>query len=1111
MRCVVVQAFLVILALTIRGADAAEEESRLLESFRQIVEKEPLDGPTFVRMCELAEKGEGLVALEEQYRKRGQEEPRNDVIPVILGHLSSYREDPAEALRWYREAARRNPRSWFASYYEAKVLAELSRGGEALETLRRGMPLAAGGRRSRMHLTLMASTAAALRDADATRDAVRRLLSLEGADVFAHRDAAGYYEEAGLVDEAIEEHRRIVELSRSDPYQAVRSLLAVAQLSRDARRPEAAEQALEEAKWLVSPDNPMRSTIVREEAGLFRAEDRMGDLLGRYGKHLSENPLDLQSRVEYARLLREEGDLARALEEYDSCVRVSRGSRAMLKEAGETALRAGDAKRLVRYAGMLEGGMSSTPEDFVAVAKWYERAGDPGRRAGAILSAQKSLGNDPRSLMRFSAELVSSGFVKEARDLLSALAGRNDLSAEVLVALADAQASAGDAPACAKTLEGVLSGNASRLDLVLDVARRAREDAFGELGAKAYTRAIELADSRWDILREAAKALSGTDEATAALPTWWKLAREGPTDELRNEAEDEIIQSHERSSSLAGLRDECARGLEASGDETSAILLGKLALRGGSPASAVEFFRDLARKNPKSPRAVRLLEGALAAEGSYAEAMECAERLLAMDPARARDHYQRAIDYGFARKDLAVTRKWVERLIASLPTDAEAHGLALAAFERLGDEGRALEEARKAVALSQGAARPLEALASLLERTGAFEEAAAVYERMFKKVAAGGGGFSVLAAARKLARLAVILDRVDRTDRLLRTSLRLHRGDLIYYEALAGFLAELARPQEASEVYASAFRAVEDRRALLELLARRGAELSGAGPPLDFALGLAHSDAGLAPDQAFIVADFLLRAGRVERARDVLEGGVANLEADEKLPAALGVAGLFLIREAPDEAVRWLEHARGEAPESPALEFALASAQERAGNRQAASRLFFDLFEKLLAPAALARFRAECVATSQGKPSFPGGSANALGLPEPTDEAQVLHAVMDRLVEAWEGGGQLEELGAQVEKGSAKPPEAYRLLETIYVRLRRNDGRLLRLYGEARERWPDDVLWLEKYAALAKNLGEDARAVEAYEELLVKRKDQAERYRTEILSIFLRSSDAEGL
>ncbi|MFH0964910.1 MAG: tetratricopeptide repeat protein, partial [Planctomycetota bacterium] len=47
--------------------------------------------------------------------------------------------------------------------------------------------------------------------------------------------------------------------------------------------------------------------------------------------------------------------------------------------------------------------------------------------------------------------------------------------------------------------------------------------------------------------------------------------------------------------------------------------------------------------------------------------------------------------------------------------------------------------------------------------------------------------------------------------------------------------------------------------------------------------------------------------------------------------------------------------------------------------------------------------------------------------------------------------------------------------------------------------------------ALAKNLGEDARAVEAYEELLVKRKDQAERYRTEILSIFLRSSDAEGL
>ena len=101
----------------------------------------------------------------------------------------------------------------------------------------------------------------------ATRSAVTRLLEVEGADVFAKPDAAGLYEEAGMLAEAIEEHTEIVNAPDQDPHRRALSLLAIARLADRLGRFAQAREALRRAKGQVGAGQTRQQNLVKIQIG----------------------------------------------------------------------------------------------------------------------------------------------------------------------------------------------------------------------------------------------------------------------------------------------------------------------------------------------------------------------------------------------------------------------------------------------------------------------------------------------------------------------------------------------------------------------------------------------------------------------------------------------------------------------------------------------------------------------------------------------------------------------------------------------------------------------------------------------------------------------------
>jgi len=463
------------------------------------------------------------------------------------------------------------------------------------------------------------------------------------------------------------------------------------------------------------PGDPVRLALL---GSLYEELGESAKAIETYRRALAVDPRQIDLHVRLIHLLQSNGDLDRAIAEYETLIRASPGNPQFVFEECDALLQQGDRARALKLVTDLEARASNDDEVLSRVADFLARIGE----------ADRSL----RVLQH-----------------LAATNGATDPGH--LVDLGDRYFQDGDAKLAVQTWLRILAVVQPRAKALSALGEVYLEHDMSSEAVAAYRQAVQLEPANLGSKKGLAAALERTHafrEARALYEEIVVRAAETGDKALARECRSRIV---------------TLWGMERILDQQVPVLARQFA---GTPPD-LEAGRMLAeallhlRKLPEAEAALRgvialapgdaeahlALERVLVQENKIADAIVVLEHLATLDPKRAREIYQRMAEYAVKiyHDDEAI--EYAERVVELNPDDAEGHRHLAEMYRSKTDIDRAIAEFRAAIAHNDRLFVVYFELADLLLSKGKVDEA----DRLFRSVIRGAPDEELVARAARLS------------------------------------------------------------------------------------------------------------------------------------------------------------------------------------------------------------------------------------------------------------------------------------------------------------------------------------------------------------------------
>ncbi|MFO0674897.1 MAG: tetratricopeptide repeat protein [Polyangiaceae bacterium] len=447
--------------------------------------------------------------------------------------------------------------------------------------------------------------------------------------------------------------------------------------------------------------------------GLYEETGDATNALATYRRAAAVNPRHIDLRIKLIRLLQSQGELDKAIAEYDGLIRAAPNNPQFVFEQCDALMQRGERARALTLLAQLEA-RSRGDEDLLArVADFYGRIGENERSVRVLERLTQVAANDPAHFADLGDRYYQDGnttlAVQTWKRILVAVSPRaralsalgdvyleHDMPAEALAVLREASVLEPQNLTVKKQLASVLERTKSYRDaraLWQELAEKAKEKSDKLLAREARSHVVTL----WSLERVL--------EAQIA-PLAAKFA--GPPPDLEAGRTLAEVQIHMRRSA-----------------DAEATLRKILAAAKGDADSYLALERVLVQQN-KTDEAIAVLE-----------------RLVEVDPKRARELYQRMAQY--ARNDDAI--KYAARAVELNPDDAEGHRRLGVLYRERQEIDRAISEFRQAIAKNDRLFPVYFQLADLHLSRGESDEA----DRLFRRVLRGAPDEDLVAQAGRLS------------------------------------------------------------------------------------------------------------------------------------------------------------------------------------------------------------------------------------------------------------------------------------------------------------------------------------------------------------------------
>ncbi|MBL8610332.1 MAG: HEAT repeat domain-containing protein [Myxococcales bacterium] len=451
--------------------------------------------------------------------------------------------------------------------------------------------------------------------------------------------------------------------------------------------------------------------------GLYEETGDATNALATYRKALAVNPRHIDLRLKVIRVLQSQGELDKAITEYEGLIRAAPNNPQFVFEHCDALMQRGDRPRARKHLTELEARATSDEEVLARRADIYGRIGENDRSLRVLQRLTQVAGNDPAHLVDLGDRYFQEGNVPLAVQTWKRILTTVSPRARALAALGDVY------------LEH---------DMPQDALAAFKEAVQLEPGTLAYKKQLASAYERQRSYRDA-RAL------------WQELsekAKQSGDKILAREARGRIVTLW----SLERVLDAQVGPLTAAFGQTPPDLeagrtLAEVQLHMRRLADAEGTLKRILEKAPGDADSYLGLERVLVQQNKIAEAITVLEKLLAVEPKRARELYQRMAQYALQiyRDDDAV--KYAARAVELNPDDAEGHRRLGEMYRSRQDTDRAILEFRAAIQKNDRLFVVYFELADLLLSKGQTDEA----DRLFRRVVRGAPDEELVARAARLS------------------------------------------------------------------------------------------------------------------------------------------------------------------------------------------------------------------------------------------------------------------------------------------------------------------------------------------------------------------------
>ncbi len=682
----------------------AQDDEALIHRYTAIVANQP--GATFPlqRLAELYRKRDGnLDQLIAEFERRAASAGAYNAL-VALGGIYLQAARPEDAERTFEKATARDPAQAVAWMALARLYEGRSDHARARDAYERALPLLKDDAEREQTLRALMKLNLDANDLAGAREVHQQLVKRAKGSFFVQAELGAELLSRGQYDLAEQECRRVVKVAAGDNRALAPALRDLGKALAKQGKTDEALSTLRRALRITSAQSGLRRELLdllvevyrdaeklpdlvallekesgndfarlRLLGGLYEELGRIEDALKTYRAALRTNSKDLEVRLRMVRLLQIQGELDEAISEYRSLSKAAPHNPDFVFQLTEALLQQGKRDEAVAELQRLEQRARGDEQVLTSLVDYYERVGETKRSVELLERLAKSGRSDPGHVIELGDRYFQEGDTAKAqatwKRILTIIPNRaralhtlgevyldHDMPELALASLEEAvKAAPGDEKyvrALALALERSGSG----------APKRAR--------IERYERALRL----WQQLLGSQNARTAR-EARQHIVTLWGL---GGTLEQR----------------IAPLE----RNLKADPpDLNSGRLLAEAYLRLKQLDKAERVLSRVVTHAPGDAQSLLLLEHTLVQQRRMTDAIGVLQKLVKIEPNRAREYYQRMAQYAaeMYRDDDAI--RYAAKAVELSPDDAVGHKNLAEMYARRQDVNKAIAEYRAAI------------------------------------------------------------------------------------------------------------------------------------------------------------------------------------------------------------------------------------------------------------------------------------------------------------------------------------------------------------------------------------------------------------------------------
>jgi tetratricopeptide (TPR) repeat protein/HEAT repeat protein len=451
--------------------------------------------------------------------------------------------------------------------------------------------------------------------------------------------------------------------------------------------------------------------------GLYEETGDSPNALATYKKALAINPRHIDLRLKVIRVLQSQGELDKAISEYEALLRAAPNNPQFVFEQCEALLQRGDRARAMRLLGELEARGGADEEVLSRLADFYGRIGENDRSLKVLTRLTQVAAGDPAHFVDLGDRYFQEGNVAQATQTWKRILVTVQPRARALSALGEVY------------LEH---------DMAIDALA-------------AFKEAVQLEPANLAYRKQLASAHERQRSYADARAIWEDLAtraKQAQDKNLAREARSRLVTLYSLEKTLDAQIPKLSARFSATPPDTDAgRMLAEVQMHMRRAADAEVTLKRLLELTPGDADVYLALERVLVQAGRLPEAIALLEKLLVVEPKRARELYQRMAQYALQLYKDEDAIRYAARAVELNPDDAEGHRRLGEMYKSRQDNDRAIAEFRAAISKNDRLFIVYFELADLLLAKAQVDEA----DRLYRRVLRGAPDEELVARAARLS------------------------------------------------------------------------------------------------------------------------------------------------------------------------------------------------------------------------------------------------------------------------------------------------------------------------------------------------------------------------